>query len=164
MRGVSPIAHARHARLAPAQRIELLARVCDAVQHAHEHGLVHGDIKMSNLVIADADARPVLLDFGVARVLERPAQQVDPRDDVAALGAVARELLVDGSPPGGALGSTLSRATHPDATRRHPSAAALAADLRRCLARSRVRLGRWLVPTLAILTICLILLLVLYRG
>lgn len=54
-------------RLAPAIALPLLARVCDAVAHLHEHGWVHGDLVPANLLVDDALTRVVLCDFGVAR-------------------------------------------------------------------------------------------------
>ena len=50
-------------------RLELVARVCDAVQHAHEHGVVHRDLKPSN-VLVDETGQPKVLDFGVARAAD----------------------------------------------------------------------------------------------
>lgn len=58
-------------------RLDLLARICDAVHHAHQKGVIHRDLKPANILIvsaesADADEsraiRPKIVDFGVARV------------------------------------------------------------------------------------------------
>src|SRR5262249_36385440 len=47
--------------------LDLLARVCDAVQHAHEQGVIHRDLKPGNILV-DEGGQPRVLDFGVARV------------------------------------------------------------------------------------------------
>jgi len=52
-------------------RLDLLAKVCDAVQHAHEKGVVHRDIKSSNVLVTTVDGvpHPKVIDFGVAKAL-----------------------------------------------------------------------------------------------
>jgi len=56
-----------------AHRFELIAKVCDAVQHAHNRGVIHRDLKPSNILIATnpgATPEPKVIDFGVARVTD----------------------------------------------------------------------------------------------
>lgn len=58
---------------------KLVAMVCDAVQHAHERGVVHCDLKPGNVLVADHGAhnvQPKVLDFGIARLLERDRDRV----------------------------------------------------------------------------------------
>src|SRR5262249_49464054 len=66
VRGLRLGEYARRHGLDVAGRLELVARVCDAVQHAHEQGVVHRDLKPSNVLVDEA-GQPRVLDFGVAR-------------------------------------------------------------------------------------------------
>jgi Tol biopolymer transport system component len=58
------------------ERLELFARVCDAVAHAHEKQIVHRDIKPSNILVTDV-GEPRLLDFGIAKLLDSAAESAD---------------------------------------------------------------------------------------
>src|SRR5262249_33307487 len=55
----------------PQQRLQLFVPVCQAVQHAHQKGIIHRDIKPSNVLIALYDGVPVpkVIDFGVAKAM-----------------------------------------------------------------------------------------------
>jgi hypothetical protein len=69
---------ARRGRLRPGEVVTAIAPVAAALAHAHEHGVVHGDLSPGNIVFS-AEGRPVLTDLGVARVLgESAAAEVTP--------------------------------------------------------------------------------------
>jgi len=75
VRGEPITAYASRHRLDTAARLELLAAVCDAVQFAHQAGVIHRDLKPENILIEQTPQgpRPRVLDFGVAAVLDAPA-------------------------------------------------------------------------------------------
>jgi WD40 repeat protein/predicted Ser/Thr protein kinase len=66
IRGVPLDEFVRSRGLGASECLELLTRVCDAVQHAHDKGVVHRDLKPVNILV-DASGQPKILDFGVAR-------------------------------------------------------------------------------------------------
>jgi eukaryotic-like serine/threonine-protein kinase len=59
---------ARQRQLSTNAKLELVAQVCDAVQHAHQRGVIHRDLKPSNVLVNEA-GQPKILDFGVARAI-----------------------------------------------------------------------------------------------
>jgi hypothetical protein len=69
---------ARRGRLRPGEVVTAVAPVAAALAHAHEQGVIHGDLSPGNIVFT-AEGRPVLTDLGVARVLgETAAAEVTP--------------------------------------------------------------------------------------
>jgi tRNA A-37 threonylcarbamoyl transferase component Bud32 len=65
--GVDPRTWCRHHRLGIRGVVDLVARIADAVEHAHAQGVCHRDLKPGNILI-DADGNPHVLDFGLARL------------------------------------------------------------------------------------------------
>src|SRR5262245_20053278 len=60
-------------RLTPRERLELFVPICQAIQHAHQKGIIHRDIKPSNVMVTLYDGKPVpkVIDFGVAKATEQ---------------------------------------------------------------------------------------------
>jgi len=58
--------------LSPQQLIELFIRVCQAIQHAHQKGIIHRDIKPSNILVTFVDGKPApkVIDFGIAKAID----------------------------------------------------------------------------------------------
>jgi hypothetical protein len=121
--GAPLLDHCERNRLGRAARVELLARVAEAVQDLHGQGVIHRDIKPANILVT-AQGRPVIVDLGIASLLARdPAEtltaegeplgspawmapeqargersKVSTRSDVYGLGATAYSVLT-GHPP-----------------------------------------------------------------
>jgi serine/threonine protein kinase len=69
VRGVKITEYCDENNLSTEERLELFTQVCQAIQHAHQKGVIHRDIKPSNILVADHDGVPVpkVIDFGIAK-------------------------------------------------------------------------------------------------
>ena len=69
VKGVPITEYCDERRLTPRERLELFLPVCQAVQHAHQKGVIHRDLKPSNVLVALYDDVPVpkVIDFGIAK-------------------------------------------------------------------------------------------------
>ena len=69
VRGVRITEYCDEARLSTRERLDLFVKVCQAIQHAHQKGIIHRDIKPSNILVTVNDGVPVpkVIDFGIAK-------------------------------------------------------------------------------------------------
>jgi serine/threonine protein kinase len=73
IRGSTLTEYAEKNRLGARDKLEIMAKVAEAVQHAHQRGLIHRDLKPGNILV-DETGQPKIVDFGVARVTDSDAR------------------------------------------------------------------------------------------
>ncbi|MFM9960865.1 MAG: serine/threonine-protein kinase [Planctomycetaceae bacterium] len=91
-------------RLTPPQALAIVPPICEALQFAHEHGIVHRDIKPENLLL-DKDGRIKIADFGIARMM-RGEVGWDSVPTISEQSSASQKAGRDGVPTSGAMDLT----------------------------------------------------------
>ena len=88
IRGKSLLDYAEAHGLDVRQRLKLMIKICEGVDHAHQRGIVHRDLKPGNIIVDDSD-QPKILDFGVARVTDSETPMTRQTDIGQLVGTLA---------------------------------------------------------------------------
>jgi len=75
--GLPITTYCKQKHLSVRERIELMIKVCEGVQHAHQKAIVHRDLKPSNILITEVDGNPGprIIDFGIAKAIETAGEE-----------------------------------------------------------------------------------------
>ncbi len=126
--GLPVTEYARQHQLSLRAKLQLLVPVCQAIQHAHQKGVIHRDIKPSNVLVTMYDGKPVpkVIDFGIAKATQEPltdwslhtqvgsvlgtvdymspeqagsgGADIDTRSDVYSVGVLLYEMITGATP------------------------------------------------------------------
>ena len=100
VRGIKITDYCDQANLSTKERLDLFIKVCQAIQHAHQKGIIHRDIKPSNILVTLHDGVPVpkVIDFGIAKATEG---RLTDNDGLHAVAPVHRHAGLHESGAGG---------------------------------------------------------------
>lgn len=161
--------------LAESDNLRVFLRVCEAVAFAHARGVIHCDLKPSNVMVGEF-GEVLVMDWGVAKSIGQSAnagtrgfmppeqergEALDATADVFALGSMLRMMVTK---PPRRLAAIIEKSTSDDRSARYPSARELAADVARFIDGEPVsahretileRAGRWLDRNRALVALIL---------
>ena len=151
----------------PSSAVAIVKGICDGLAHAHEHGIVHRDIKPGNILLTTS-SEPKIADFGLAHAADsdqpglvmgtpgytapevfQDPDQANELADLYSVGVILHQLLTGIDPAGSMeppsqpvgnlrLDAIWRKATHINPAQRYPSVSAMAADLEKWMATKKM--------------------------